>query len=1014
MRALLVAAMLVMGLGPAVAQDQRFTNGFLTVFLFLDPRYLGFFTIQTGLSHPIPQKRIFYNGPTSYFTLLDYTANPQELWLPRANDWEPADEFLEGRIPRYMIELPDNPAILEVINPLSFRTTYTIPNFVVTQDVFVKGASLSSSFVQHTVSVKNTSSGTRSIGLRIMWDYMISASDNALFRTRLPDSDYTPDFVDFVNHCFAWYEMTDSVLMPTFTVFGTSVGGKLDIPPVPAEEVRYAGWNYSFANPWSFSNTGSEADSSVVYYWGKQTPIPVAPGDSVSFTQYVTTAPEMVLDGRTLDMDMQIPEFTWNGDDFSIVNRLINAGNMPIEDIVVVDTLPAEMEFVSATGSPRFEENMAIWEIESLGVGMQLELGLNMRVPEDFPAGEVTNRASATYWKLEYCSEKFPTIERSASMETGVSLPCSLSVTKQAPGSVEAGDVFDYSLNVKNYGEGTAFDVIITDTLPPVLSFVSAGVQPEIFGQLLVWRLDFLEPGGEFDVDYSVLSPRSYLDTELVNRAQAVGNELKGTRCVTGSGGAPVFVSWNPRPAQLNIEKAGPESVGPQDEFDYSISVENLGIGSAWDLVISDTLPAQFELVSASGSPETDGNLLVWRMDYLAPGAARQFNVRMKVPGIYDNFGLANLGYMTGLTESETGIVRATGLACATVFIHWEPKPALLEMEKTAPAVVPSMQEFDYLLTVMNSGTGSAWDLVITDTLPPELSFVSASGSPEIHDNLLVWHLDSLAAGAETQFTVRAKAPQTYSDLELANSSLVTGLTESETGIVRAAEVADAAVLVHWDPKPAQLKIEKTAPGAVEPGQEFEYLITVGNSGIGPVWDLVIADTLPAPLSLISASGSPEIYGNLLVWRLADLPAGGTYQVGARVRGLRSYSDLQVVNVGLLTGWTETETGIGIAAAQDAATVLLQKEAMVLRAFPNPFDRMTAVRGTLKFEGIMPGSLIRIYTVRGLKVWESKVQAAYRIEWDGRGEGGQPVAPGTYIWIVESEDTKQRGTLIVK
>lgn len=85
-----------------------------------------------------------------------------------------------------------------------------------------------------------------------------------------------------------------------------------------------------------------------------------------------------------------------------------------------------------------------------------------------------------------------------------------------------------------------------------------------------------------------------------------------------------------------------------------------------------------------------------------------------------------------------------------------------------------------------------------------------------------------------------------------------------------------------------------------------------------------------------------------------------------------------------------------------------------LRVFPNPFDRKIAVRGTVKFEGLELGTRIRIYTVRGLKVWEGTIETPYILEWDGRNESGDPVAPGTYLWVAESGGSKQQGTLLVE
>ncbi len=1000
--------------GPGKALEQRFTNGFLSVVLFTDPELLGLFTIQTGINHPIPSRNVLYPDKTSYFTLLDYSANPQEVWVPWAPEWNSALENLEGRNLQFMIDTSSNPSLLTSFGPLAYQINYTLPNFVVTQKVMIKGNAITNTFVQHTLTVKNTSGVTRLIGVRNMWDYMVDLVDDALFRTRVPDSDFTDQFQDFINPCFAWYEMTDDAVTPTFTVFGTAIGGNLEVPPVPPDEIRYASWETCNDRPWSFTNSGAEVDSAIVYYWGKHTPVPVSPGETLSFTQYVTTAPQMIVGTQVLGMAMELPEFAWNGSDFTVILSVSNSGTMPIEDISLVDTLPAGLELVSATGSPQVQGGVIVWEIDELDAGSKIDFEMIFRVPGDFPAGLVTNLASASYWKKQFCEELFPSVTRSGEVEIQVSLPCALSLTKQAPASWPTGGTFEYSLKVRNDGAGAAYDVVITDTLPSPLNFVSSEVAPEIFDRLLVWRKDLLEPGEEYTLDYAVNTPRYALDLDLVNRVQALGLERRGTGCSIGSGSATVFIYWNPQPALLGIEKEGPGTVGPQDEFDYTIRVANSGIGSAWDLVITDTLPAQFELQSASGSPEIAGAMLVWRLDYLAAGDARQFNVKMKVPGIYANLGIPNESQVTAWTESETGVVRVAEAAGATVFIHWDPKPARLEIEKSAPAMVAARDEFDYTILVRNEGIGSAWNLIITDTLPTQLTLVTASGSPETLGNLLVWDPGPLESGGELRFDVTVRAPLTYTDLTLTNSGLVTGLTESATGIVMAVEADAVETYVQWGARPALLEVSISAPAAVAPVQEFEYLLTVSNSGLGEVWDLVITDTLPAPLTLVSVSESPDTVGNLLVWRPGVLAPGAVFRAAIRARGPRSYADTLVSNWGLATGWTESETGIARAAAAAMTAVLLQKEALELRIFPNPFERRSAVRGTVKFQGILHGSILRIYTVRGLKVWEGSVNEGYTVEWDGTGESGQPVAPGTYIWIVESADIKQKGTLIVR
>ncbi|MEK7475619.1 MAG: kelch repeat-containing protein [Candidatus Coatesbacteria bacterium] len=84
-----------------------------------------------------------------------------------------------------------------------------------------------------------------------------------------------------------------------------------------------------------------------------------------------------------------------------------------------------------------------------------------------------------------------------------------------------------------------------------------------------------------------------------------------------------------------------------------------------------------------------------------------------------------------------------------------------------------------------------------------------------------------------------------------------------------------------------------------------------------------------------------------------------------------------------------------------------------VRVFPNPFQRGRAVRGTVKFDGIPAGAALRLYTVRGVRVWETESKGG-SVEWDGKGLGGGPVSPGVYLWVADDRGKRQTGKLVVE
>ena len=85
-----------------------------------------------------------------------------------------------------------------------------------------------------------------------------------------------------------------------------------------------------------------------------------------------------------------------------------------------------------------------------------------------------------------------------------------------------------------------------------------------------------------------------------------------------------------------------------------------------------------------------------------------------------------------------------------------------------------------------------------------------------------------------------------------------------------------------------------------------------------------------------------------------------------------------------------------------------------LRVWPNPFNPWTAVRGTLKCADMPEGSTFNLYTVSGERVFRAG-EAGYRVEWDGKTQGGKIAAPGIYCYTVtRGMEILQKGVLVIR
>jgi uncharacterized repeat protein (TIGR01451 family) len=77
-----------------------------------------------------------------------------------------------------------------------------------------------------------------------------------------------------------------------------------------------------------------------------------------------------------------------------------------------------------------------------------------------------------------------------------------------------------------------------------------------------------------------------------------------------------------------------------------------------------------------------------------------------------------------------------------------------LSLSGDVPASVTLGTSVTDTLTVTNDGTGAATGVVLTDTLPPGVTFVSATGGATPVNGVLTVQIGDLAAGASVQFTI--------------------------------------------------------------------------------------------------------------------------------------------------------------------------------------------------------------------------------------------------------------------
>jgi len=181
----------------------------------------------------------------------------------------------------------------------------------------------------------------------------------------------------------------------------------------------------------------------------------------------------------------------------------------------------------------------------------------------------------------------------------------------------------------------------------------------------------------------------------------------------------------------------------PGDTLTYTVTVENIGTGTATAIELTDTFP--------------DGTTETRMLDDLGPGDSTTETFSYVVP-----FPIADLTVLTntatvkgedlqGLPDEDP----SNNVATASTVVH----TPVLDLSKTATPLVNAGEMITHTITYENTGSGDAEGVVITDTLPknvyyslaldqgagpaPDLVTVNVDGT-----TTLTWLIGSLPSGS--------------------------------------------------------------------------------------------------------------------------------------------------------------------------------------------------------------------------------------------------------------------------
>ncbi|MBB3111763.1 putative repeat protein (TIGR01451 family) [Paenibacillus phyllosphaerae] len=563
------------------------------------------------------------------------------------------------------------------------------------------------------------------------------------------------------------------------------------------------------------------------------------------------------------------------GDTVTYSSVITNNGIETVNDVVFTSAAPNGSVFIGGTvtinGIAAVGEDPATGiAIGSIPPGASATVSFSNRVVAVTPTATLGIIASVTF-----TSGAFSGTALSNQVSTPVFQPVLTAVKSASENNATVGDTVTYTVTVTNSGNYASL-LTVTDSFPAGVSFVpnsvlvngspSAGTDP-----LSSINAGLLEPGVTTTIQFSVIIDSLPNPQQLSNQAVAsYSYTLPDGRTFTQSEASNIVSFPVSAPNVSAVKSASLSAAAIGETITYTTVVTNNGIAAVSNVLLLDLIPTGTSFgtgtVTIDGiSRPADNPAMGIPLGSIAPGSAVSVTFQVQITALPNPAEISNQSSVTFTSGSFSG----TAFSNTVITRVYQPILSAVKTGSTSNASVGS--NLTYTITLTNAGNFGA-AVSLTDPIPEGTSLVPNSvivnGQPVPGaDPSIGVPLGIVIATASISFTVTVQSlPASQQLSNQASSSFAFTLPGNRT----LSGTVESNILTIPVSAPNVSVVKSTPRSNAVVGDIVPYTVTVTNTGVANITNLVVTDLVPAGAAFVS--GSVTVDG---VPRLNAVPANG-------------------------------------------------------------------------------------------------------------------------------------------